>query len=283
LLRAVRLFTLPACTAFWQKNAMPLNVPDFPASPECGGRQWSVADDDYLAAIVALVLIGRAQHAERVLAGTQQNVAFVADAMKEQLRFQLQTPAGPRTYHRDGLLFEIISWVVARITGEVDEVISTPHLKSTTQGLDTIKVGFDAGTRTLTRVVIHEQKCTVHPRDEFRDNVLRSFREWREHKRDNQLVQAVLGLLDRFNLTDTEQLAVYDRLVQIHPLAFQAALTVTPPPFGTADCVSLFAGYNGITPDVADRLGDTFPLDDVRAWFAAFATLVWQKIEASNV
>ena len=154
--------------------------------------------------VVALVLIGRAKHAESVLAGTQQNVAFVADALKEQLRLQLQTPPGPQTYHRDGLLFEIISWVVARITGAADEVISTSHLKSTQQGLDTIKIGFDPVARNVTRVVIHEQKCTDHPRDEFRDNVLRSFRDWKDHKRDNQLVQAVTNLVERFSLTDDE-------------------------------------------------------------------------------
>jgi hypothetical protein len=262
---------------------MPLNVSDHPAHPECGGKQWSVADADYLATIVSLVLIGRAKHAESVLSGAQQNTVVVPGALKEQLRLQLQTAPGPTTYHRDGLLFEIISWVVARITGANDEVISTPHLKSTQQGLDTIKVVFDPATRNVTRVVIHEQKCTTNPRDEFRDKVVCSFREWREHKRDNQLVQAVTGLLERFNLTDEEHVALYDRLVQVHPLTFQAALTVTPPPYAAAQCVSLFAGYDSVTPELTDRFGDTFPLDDIRDWFANFATMVWEKIEASNV
>ena len=224
-----------------------------------------------------------AKHAESVLAGTQVNVAFAADALKTQLGQQLQPPAGPLTWHRDGLLFEIISWVVARITGSPDEVISAPHLKSTQQGLDTIKIGFDPVTRNSTRVVIHEQKCTEHPRSEFRDNVLRSFHEWKEHKRDNQLVQAVTSLVERFNLTPDEHVALYDRLVQVHPLAFQAALTVTPTPFSTLRCISLFTGYTAVTPDVADRLGDTFPLPHIRNWFAAFAALVWDKIEAFHV
>src|ERR1700722_20044901 len=129
---------------------MPLNVPNFPAAPQCDGRQWAVLNEDKLATVVALVLIGRAKHAESVLVGTQQNVAFVANVLKEQLRSQLQTPPGPLTFHRDGLLFEIISWVVARITGAPDEVISTPHLKSTQQGLDTIKIGFDPVARNVT-------------------------------------------------------------------------------------------------------------------------------------
>jgi hypothetical protein len=149
--------------------------------------------------------------------------------------------------------------------------------------LDTIKIGFDTVARNITRVVIHEQKCSDHPRDEFRDNVLRSFRDWRDHKRDNQLVQAVTSLVERFNLTDDEHLALYDRPIQLHPFTFRAALTVTPTPFDTPRCISLFAGYDEVTPNVADRLGDTFPLPHIRNWFATFATRVWVKLEASNV
>lgn len=262
---------------------MPLNLRNFPAVPQCEGKQWSVLDYDKLATLVALVLIGRAKHAESVLAGTQQNVAFVANALKDQLRQQLQTPPGARTYHRDGLLFEIISWIVARMTGAANEMISTPHLKSTQQGLDTIKIGFDSTERNITHVVIHEQKCTDHARDEFHDNVLRSFRDWKDHKRDNELVQAVTSLTEQFNLTDNEHLALYDRLIQVHPLKFQAAMTVTPTPFDTARCVSLFAGYDSVTPNFGDRLGDTFPLPHIRDWFAKFATRVWRTIEESNV
>jgi hypothetical protein len=38
---------------------MPLNTPDFPAAPECVGKQWTVLDDNALATVVALVLIGQ--------------------------------------------------------------------------------------------------------------------------------------------------------------------------------------------------------------------------------
>jgi len=96
-------------------------------------------------------------------------------------------------------------------------------------------------------------------------------------------VQAVTSLVDRFNLTPDEHVALYDRLVQVHPLAFQAALTVTPTPFGTPRCVGLFTGYTAVTPDIADRFGDTFPLPHIRNWFTAFAAQVWSKIEASSV
>jgi hypothetical protein len=262
---------------------MPLRLPDFPAEPQCGGKQWAVADEDRLATLVALVLVGRAKHVEGILAGTQRTLTPLPAATKEELRQQLQTSPGPVTYHRDGLLFEIISWIAARITANASEIISTPHLKSTQQGLDTVKIGFDDATRNVTRVVIYEQKCTEHPRDRFRDEVIPAFEEWKSHKRDHQLIQAVVNLVERFALTDEEQLRLYERVVQAHPIVFQTALTVTPTPFETARCIALFGGYQEVTPYIADRLGDTFPLADIRAWFATFAYRVWAKIEASDV
>ena len=168
---------------------MPLNIVDFPANPECGGTQWSVLDEDRLAMLTAMVLIGRAHMAVRVLAGTQSPAPAVTPAaLKERLRVRLQTePDTVQTYHRDGLLFEIITWLVTSMTAGQHEVVSEPHLASTRQGLDTIKISFDQGARTIDRAVIHEQKCTENARQLFLSDVLVAFKKWRDGERDNEL------------------------------------------------------------------------------------------------
>lgn len=262
---------------------MPLNLPNHPALPECHGKQWAVADLDKLATLVALVLIGRGKHAEAILGGVQRNVVAFALDLKEQLRRQLHPTSDGAMYQRDGLLFEIISWIAVKMGASPDEVISAAHLKSTQQGLDTVKIRFDAAQRTVTRIVVHEQKCTDNPRDDFRDKVLPAFAEWRSHKRDNELTQAVTALVERFNLSDAEHTRLFDDVVQLHPLAFQAALTVKPGAFSQPRCVALFKDYSDVTPELDDRFGDTFPLADVRPWFADFAARVWDKIENGHV
>jgi len=221
--------------------------------------------------------------AVRVLQGAQGNPPLATAALRDHLRRQLFPAAGPPTYHRDGLLFEIICWVVAHITAGPNEVISEPHLTSTSQGLDTIKMSFDPNDRTVQNVVIYEQKCTEDPRALFLDQVLPAFRKWFSGARDNELLQATIGLLQGFDLTDAESTRVYDRLLQDRPFAFRAALTVNQNPFTVAQCLALFAGYPNIIPALEDRYGDTFPLADIRAWFSVFANRVWQKIEAANV
>ncbi len=262
---------------------MPVNVVDFPAAPECGGTQWVVANEDQLATLVGTVLVGRAQHAARVLQGAQHVPVQAVAAMKERLRQQLHPPNDALRWHRDGLLFEIICWIVARMTAGPNDVISDPHLSSTQQGLDIVRLSFDPAARNVTEAIICEQKCTDQARNTFRDEVIPAFQKWMGGTRDNQLTQLAAGLLERFGLTDEENTNVYDTLVQDRPLHFRAALTVTPNPFATARCVALFRGYSTVTAVQEHRWGDTFPLPNIRRWFEVFSARVWQKIDGGHV
>jgi hypothetical protein len=262
---------------------MPITVVDFPAVPECNGTQWSVADEEQLARLTALVLIGRSHIVAKVLQGAQRQPALTSTALRQRLRAQLIVDPGPRLYHRDGLLFEIICWIVAEMTRLPNEVISEPHLSATQQGLDTIKIAFDDQNRDIIRAFVYEQKCTTDPRALFTTQVLPAFRQWLSGVRDNQLLQISIALLQRFSLTDAEATQIYDRLAQDRPLAFKAALTVSPEQYGTAQCVELFTDYMAITALLENRIGDTFPIAAIRPWFQTFAERVWAMIEPGDV
>lgn len=262
---------------------MSLAIADFPAAPECGGTQWTVTDENALATLVGSVLIGRAQHAARVLEGAQHNAVNTSVAQRNALHAQLHPANDATRWHRDGLLFEIICWLTAKMSAGPNDLVSDPHLSSTQQGADTIRIRFDQAARTLTLATICEQKCTTNPRTHFRDSVIPTFKDWIAGKRDNQLAQIAVGLLSVFNLTDAERTAVFDKVVQERPLAFRAALTVAPSPFTTVQCVAVFKDYQEVTPAIDNRNGDTLPLGDVRQWFNEFSELVWEKIEAQDV
>jgi hypothetical protein len=236
-----------------------------------------------LAQLTALVLVGRARQAARVLQRAQPAVVIAGPRLKAALHAKLIVQGEQAIWHRDGLLFEIMAWLVAEMTAQPNEVVSEPHLSSTQQGLDTIKIEFDSVAREVVRAIIYEQKCTDNARQLFLTKVLPEFKRWMAGVRDGELLQIAVALMERFDLTDDERQRAYDRLAQDRPLAFQASLTVTPTPFGTAQCVALFKGYAPLTPNIADRLGDTLPLQAIRPWFEAFAQSVWAVIEAANV
>ncbi|AWW74435.1 hypothetical protein CD351_08355 [Erythrobacter sp. KY5] len=253
--------------------------------PQCLGSVWTVADPDALAEVCAQILIGRALHAAMILDGVHPagTPPIVSAALKEKLRLELHPQTDPKIWHRDGLLFEIISWVAARLTATVDDAISDPHLKATNQGTDCIKVTIDPETRTLTRATVYEYKCTTNWRQLFSQDVLAAFREYVSGERDNQLAQAAITLSIGLGFTPQERNAAYDELIRTRPLAFQASLTVAPRGFTAEQRLALSSGYDAIAGDVATRGGNIMPLDGVRAWFADFSARVWARIEAFDV
>ena len=50
---------------------MPLTINDFPADPECGGKQWSVQDEDQLAALVTTIAVINAYNRFNVILKNQ--------------------------------------------------------------------------------------------------------------------------------------------------------------------------------------------------------------------
>lgn len=262
---------------------MAINIIDHPAVPQCGGKQWFVSDLDALAHLAALVLLGRAQHAARILEGAQRDSLSTNARLKARLREDLFPSENVDPWHRDGLLFEIICWLAARMSASPGEVISDPHLKSTQQGADTIKVAFDETERLLVRATVYEYKCTDRARRLFKREVLPAFQEYMTGIRDDQLAQTAIGLLERFDLTDQEHLEVYEKLINERPLAFQAALTVKPEAFAVYKCVKLFKNYEDIPVTIENRFGNTFPLENIREWFDIFAAAIWEKVETADV
>ena len=264
---------------------MPITVTPTPVIPQCLGAVWAVADPDGLAEVCAQVLIGRALHAAIILDGVHPTGTppMISAALKAKLQLELHPQTDPKIWHRDGLLFEIISWVVARVTATANEAISDPHLKATNQGTDCIKVTIDPAARTLSLATVYEYKCSTNWRQHFAGDVIVAFREYLIGERDNQLAQSAIGLLTGLGFTPAERGAAYDRLIQQRPLAFQASLTVAPSGFTAEQRLALFNGYDAIAGGVEKRGGNTLPLDDIRAWFAAFSDRVWGKIEAMDV
>lgn len=257
---------------------MILAITNHAAEPHCGGLQWTVSDLDGLANLIAAVLQGRAADAAGVIAGATLLALPTAAQMKAQIRAELFPGPGPKIYHRDGLLFEIICWIVALDRAEAGEIISQPHTKATQQGMDTFKVAWNDVTRSLTAATVYEYKCTTGGRAIFRSQVMKAFKAYYEGKRDSQLVQEAIALLAGFNLNDLERAAAYKAIIYDRPLKFDAALTVQPPPFDGVACVDLFDHFSNLG-ERGQRQGSTMPLDDVRQWFEDLAALVWIKID----
>ena len=74
------------------------------------------------------------------LAGATLLALPTPDQMKAMIKRELFPAKAGAMVHRDGLLFEIICWLVAKQEAEAGEVLTEPHTKATRQGMDTLKV-----------------------------------------------------------------------------------------------------------------------------------------------
>jgi len=262
---------------------MPIQATNMPAHPQCDGDQWSIIDIDGLAELVAHILVGRGFHAALILQGVRLDEGPITTDIKAKLFTELHPDNEPRSHHRDGVLFEVICWVAAKLGAGADEALTNPHLKATYQGADCIKIRVDPLTKALTRATVYEYKCTTNWRDLFRDDVMAAFRQYQTGQRDNLLSQGAIALLEKMGLDGPQLKAAYDQLIQSRPIAYRASLTVQPLAFSATQRLALFGGFDGVGAGVGDRAGDTLPLDNIRPWFADFSDKVWAKIDNFDV
>ena len=127
---------------------------------------------ELLAKLIAIIAMGQAKHAARIITEflpAEPPLKF--DALREDAKQRLSvtgnTPAEarkPRRWHRDGLMFEAISWIAAKQCATAGVLMKDPHMSATTQGLDGLMIELDEQGKTVVRATILEDKCSNSPR-----------------------------------------------------------------------------------------------------------------------
>jgi len=114
------------------------------------GQLWNVNDTKSLAQLIAVIALGQAQHAVRIIEELEPlapalTAAELFRGARGQMFIRGTTEAQKDTsrYHRDGFLFECISWIVARQSSSPRTFMKDPHIAATTQGLDGLAIEMD--------------------------------------------------------------------------------------------------------------------------------------------
>ena len=245
----------------------------------CVGDRWTVGDTVLLARLIAIIAMGQAKHAARIIADLQPALPALtidllrADA-KQRLTVTGDTPEkqDAHRWHRDGLIFEAISWIVARQGAASNVLIRDPHISATTQGLDGLMIELDEKGETVVRATILEDKCSNDPRRKFREEVLPAFGNYHAGRRASELVAAASSLLDG-KVADAAVMNAAARVLDMAYRAYRAGLTISADHDSEAGRAALFKGYEGLENITgAQRIGATFlPPEELRAWFDELA------------
>lgn len=241
------------------------------------GYIWEVADEQLLAELIARVALGQARHVKKILLTIGSALPIPGDDAWAAAVNMLTVPAGTDHWHRDGWMFQVMSWLSAHKVGP-DSLINTPQMIFAQKGFDGIQLDFDpAGT--ISAIVIFEDKATDNPRKTIRDDVWPEFEEYEGGGDANVLVAEVTGLLEKRQGIDVDD--VVRRVIWKDARHFRVSITVGDIHATDAGRGRLFKDYDSKVPgNVKRRRGETFYVDDLRAWMDSIASKVLTHIAA---
>ena len=105
---------------------MPIVLTPFAHGTLCHGYSWHISDERELATLVARVLMGQFRHVAKILAGTGVGPVITDRRASESAIALLHLPPEKDPWHRDGLLFQTISWIAAHRGAPPGAIIRAP-------------------------------------------------------------------------------------------------------------------------------------------------------------
>ena len=271
---------------------VPLNIINENIDMVCDCERWDVSSEDQLARIISIVAMGQALHAAEIVRTLiPADPAFESinsfNAARDQLQIHGTTDEQRNTsrWHRDGFIFEVISWVAIQKTASAKSLMKTPHVKATTQGLDGLLLEVTSSPPEIQRATICEDKCSENPRETFRDKVLPVFKRHHDGKREPELVAEAASLLAQLGLGGTEATKAASRVVDLNARRYRAALAVETAHDSLVERKKLFKSFNDLLgTNQSQRLAATFIVEGkLREYFDSLATKaisfldMWEK------
>ena len=253
-----------------QRSAeMPISFTPISNGKSWAGYDWSIDSDQELARLVARIALGQYRHVLQILNQTDFVGAAPASTAIEGARQLLTVPNDSDPFHRDGWLFQTISWIAAHIQDNTS-LIAPPHMQHADKGFDGLHVQIDEKTQTVRSVVICEDKATCNPRDTIRGSVWKEFSNLEAGSRDHLLAANVSTLLSTRPDLDPDQ--AIQQVLWKEVRAFRVAITIGDRQDSQDGRKRLFKGYSKVVSGrVTRRRAETLHLDDLRCWMKHMA------------
>lgn len=251
------------------------------------GTVWTVEDEAELGRLVGQILLGHYRHVENILKKLKPGFKPVDGHAAKEAKARLKVASGEQPWHRDGLLFQAISWIAAhQASANKASVFSLPHLIPAHKGFDGVEVELTAKQRVAS-LVVFEDKATENPRSTITVDVWPEIEALHKGHRQTELMQEVTALLERAKIEDPD--AVIEAIVWKRVRKFRVSVTGLDGHEKQAGFDKLFKGYDDKTPglDETGRRAEVFCHTDMRKWMRAFAktvaTAIDEEVAKSNV
>lgn len=252
-----------------------LEIEDVDINEHCMGTRWNVGTLDDLAKIIVIIAMGQAMHAARIISKLLPPEPVInkeslrADAKRAlSIRGDTEEKRKVSRFHRDGLIFEIISWIAAKMSNK-KALLRDPHVKSTTQGLDGLMIELDDDQTVIIRATIFEDKCSEDPRRVFHEEIMPAFLKYHNGERASELLAAAAPLLKTSNLCEENIVAAATRILDKEYRAYRGCLATTLDDDCRKRRMRIFQGFESLGEiSESQRIGGVLVTgENLRAWF----------------
>lgn len=248
----------------------------------CHGWEWEVDDIEILAERVARVALGQYRHVAQILegltgappAGTAQHAA---DALK---KLKLDKNGDP--WQRDGWLFQVISWIAANHNKQ-GAPLAPPHIFHADKGFDGMQLEISGDGKSITAIVIFEDKATESARKTIRENVWPDIVGMEAGERIAELTHEASALLERFQqiYPELDIDNAIDNILWQQARRYRVSISVDEKHKAADNRKKLFKHFDSsVDGDVTRRRAETMHFDDLRQWMTDFSAIVENKIMA---
>lgn len=279
---------------------MPISPKYFPTT-ECHFSEWVIEDKNrnQLIEIIAYLYLRQEENAQRVINALEphrralrgrvvQNVVKKLTAPREEdlklsrsknkeQRDSAKKRIDTSIVHRDGLLFQHISWVAAHLALPNGRMTS-PHVRPADKGFDGFIIELDKKGTAIKRIVLCEDKASKSPRRLITSSVWPEFSDILAGERDDEILADLVTLLKSIHNIDAE--TAVDKMFWESAREFRVAMATSEDQRKAGEFLHIIAGFEEVVGgNLGSRTAGVLPFQDVRQGLDIFAKEVINKVE----
>lgn len=252
--------------------AFPINIIGTDLTPIVIDDDYEVIDKHQLAEWIAVMMLGQYGHIYMIIEKLSPEETPSNNELIDYMLTKLNVPKDNDTLieHRDGWLFQMISWIALNIKLHTDYPdcaihMVAPHDAPAKHGIDGLAMVVTADKK-IGRIVITEDKCTTGPRSFVRDKVLPEFADYEKHVYDNKLTSELTQFVNPAIYPDL-YIALSPSFANHENWTYRIGITRKDCHDSEKGRKKLFEGYDStVNGNIVRRKGASINLPELRAW-----------------
>ncbi|MFP1784418.1 hypothetical protein ACLEC2_11045 [Lonsdalea quercina] len=271
------------------------------STAECEFSEWTISNKSRakLIEVIAYLYLRQEENAQRVIntleprrrvpkgkvaenvvrkltAPRAEDLAVLqsgTEAQKEAARKRINTSI----IHRDGLLFQHISWVASRLELP-NGYMTSPHVRQADKGFDGFIIELDDSVSEIKRIILCEDKASKSPRTLITSSVWPEIGTIRNGDRDDEILADLVTLLKSVPHIDAEE--AVDEIFWEGAREFRVAVATGENRRRSGSFLHIIAGFKSVAGgELEARMAGVLAFDNVRTGLDLLAVEVAAKVE----